>query len=179
MEKLTKYIVYIYILLIGCKTTANTQKEVYQDLEFKDELLQDFYIVDTVEIKNAFIIQQEEGDNYIKFLTKNDSLKTIAIDENVYLRPDIFLLSHCLFCHFETIDESRVYDYEACNETTFVSEEGFRRIYKFNKNSDSYIIALMNISYFNNRHSSLHSTVFINTKNYKSAYMKVIFPYCK
>jgi len=162
----------------GCKSSSNL---VYQDLNFEIEILKSVYFVDTVEISNAYIYEQSNDNGIIKFLTNNFDYTRHkgGFSNDIYLNPDIYLLSYCLYCHIEISESLEIYDFENCYSHIITSQNDEVTIYKFDKNKDLFIVALMNISYYNNIHSSLHGSVFVNAKNYKSTYIKVAFPYCK
>jgi hypothetical protein len=170
------------ILLANCKSSNQTsQTKIYQDLNFNnDQVTKSAYLVDTVTLIDSYIYVKKTNDQTISFLSNNPDYITgnRIVSDKIYDNPDIYLMSHCLYCHLDAKEIKSPYDFEKCIQTKIQLEDDNVTIYRFSNRVDRFIIALMNISYYNNRHSSLHGSVFLNSKNYKSAYIKVAFPYC-
>ncbi|MBX2966855.1 MAG: hypothetical protein KF845_11965 [Cyclobacteriaceae bacterium] len=178
MEKSIRFLLVILLGITGCSYKNYTPKiNSFKSEEFKNPL-NDVYLVDTIRIDSAYVFYKKNEN--VQFLTNNLSYKKNAdqITASIYNNADVFLMSYCFYCHSNLAHINSLYDFENCHKQIIDFENDKMIIYKFQNNQDYFIVALMNIDYYNKKHSTLHGAVFVNADNSKSAYIRVAFPFC-
>lgn len=177
MVRYTSFILLIWLLTSACRPQSNAVTGSFRDTNFKMDVGKLAYIVDTVTIENAYVFVNRSEN--IMFLSNNPKYldQPSAITTDVYSQPDIYLVSHCYYCHFDFDSDVLTFDYDLFFSSATILRNDSIVIYRFNGNNDVFILSLMNISYYNNKHSSSHGSVFIPSGNHKSAYLRVVFPY--
>lgn len=142
----------------------------------------DFYVVDTITIDNPIVFYKpNQSGTYIGSLDIIERLNTSNI-KKILSEKDVYIHSFD-FYSFLPIKEFDNYHYPDYGNCKFESEY-FKDIKgityrKFKSNPQKFILALINVSYYNAKIATYGEKLSI-FKNYdKSLYYKIAFPICE
>lgn len=177
MARYTDFILLVLIMLSACRPPSAIVVGSLHDPNYKVNIGSPAYVVDTVIVAKAYVFVNRREN--IMFLSNNPDYlaRPDRITADIYNQPDVYLVSHCYYCHFDIDSVVTTFDYDHFFANATVVRNDEILVYRFNGNNDVFILSLMNINYYNNKHSSSHGSVFIPSGNNKSAYVRVLFPF--
>ena len=167
-----KYIVIIGIVLnsIGCLS---------QSVDEPSKM--DFYIVDTIHIVKPVVFYKANQNG--KFISELKTIERNKFNLNQILEEEeVYIFSNSLF-GFLSIKDFEKYNYPDFGNCEFKDDyfKGSKGIAyrKFKKEPKSFILALINIDYYNHKTTSYGKKKSVFTKYSKSLYYKIVFPLCE
>jgi hypothetical protein len=141
------------------------------------------YLVDSIQIINPVFVIYEDKENYFSFITDSSSIKGFSDIRNIYNNDNIYLGSHCFWCHLIKdsllINKFKNINPEICYNVVELRKEGGFTIFRFEKKVKYFILGLVNINYYNRTENNLDKSVFIKTNLPNSTYYKIVFPVCE
>lgn len=141
----------------------------------------DFYVVDTIMIKNpvAFYIPNQSG----QFLGDIDVIKSSRFNlKKAVKKENLYIYSNSLygFLSSEKIKKYRYPDYGNCEYAKGYFKDIKGIVYqKFKKQPTKFILALVNVAYYNRKINAVGEKPTIFSKCDKSLYYKIVFPLCE
>lgn len=142
----------------------------------------DFYVVDTITIDNPIVFYKpNQSGTYIGSLSviqklNTNNIKKILSEKNIYIYSSNFYN----FLSARDIDQYHYPDYGSCE---FESEyfKDIRGIVsrKFKSNPQKFILALINVSYYNSKIATYGKRTSVFKNHNKSLYYKIVFPVCE
>ena len=164
------------IFVVSC-----VSHKIIYDIDYKGEPnYKRFYVVDTIKI-DAPIIVSFNG----RFVCSKKLLDTIKIDKKIFKRPDVFLLGEFgLYYDLDNLVDFDKYsypDYGNCEEelkTEFSKQEIY--LYEYKTPPIFFILGLINANYYNTKHRTIDGHWYqINSKDKKTSYYKIVYPFCQ
>lgn len=172
MNKLT----YILVILACFYLSYSFAQNLYEPEEM------DIYIVDTIVIDNPIVFYKpNQSGTYIGSLNTIQRLNTKNI-KKILSEKDVYIYSS-VFYNFLSAKDIAYYHYPDYGGCEFESEY-FKDIKgityrKFKSNPQEFILALINVSYYNSKIATYGEKLSV-FKNYdKSLYYKIVFLVCE
>jgi hypothetical protein len=138
------------------------------------------YIVDSINIDDPVRIESlKYGGMYI---ISKSTLSSFRNNRSFFLRPDVFIFGGDFYWDLPLNDYPK-YKYPDYGNCIFVKSdikiEGLA-IYEFQKEPCFFILGLINVKYYNQKHNSFDvKNNIIREKNEALIYYKVVYPLCK
>jgi len=176
---------YTFLLLLLFISSCSTHKEAIYDSRYEGEPnYKSFYVVDTIQIEDPVVVCHEG-----RFVCSRKLLDTVKIDKNFFERPDVFLLSqYGLYNDLDLADFDKYLDIlgEECKtevKTTLNTEleTKYYKVYlrEFKTPPAFFILGLINANYYNKNNMTIDgSSYLMDTKDQKTSYYKIVYPYC-
>jgi hypothetical protein len=180
MKILVFFIVLIALCFSSCKNQKSSliQYDVYYDILYKGEdNFKQFYIVDTIVIKEPIIIRSQQYGG--PFIIEKEKLNNYQNSIEFLLSPDIFILGFDLYRDLEFSDYKKI-SYSAKGGCVIQeSEIKMNGIEIREYESDpKFILGLINTNYYHVKHNS-ESYFNIPIKDSKITYIKIVYPLCE
>lgn len=168
---------WVGVLLMACSLFSC--KTRYYDYEVNfNHLNRAAYIVDTITMNNPVRIFFWEGDKYFTFLVEKENLDALskASFKEVLNDPYTLVFSTSFYVFFP---ESKLnYDLNCKYKSLPDNIAGRHEVSEFESSSVKFVLALVNNNFFHLEDSSVEEMKIPNNQ-YKSTYIKVVFPICE
>lgn len=147
-----------------------------------DQKIADFYIVDTITIKNPVVFYKTNQSG--KFISDLQVAQEIKYDiRKLSQNDDIYILGEDLYRFFDNakrIDQYKFPDYGNCEFETETTEKKKGIVYKkFKMKPNRYILGLINASFYDAKITIYGKKKSVFNKHDKSLYYKIVFPVCE